>query len=99
MTRSIRITARAAAEIERADSWWRANRLAAPHAVREDLRSTLVLLALQPGIGERVQNAKLSGTRSLQIDRIGYDVYYREHDDVVVVLALWHSHRAKKPRI
>jgi plasmid stabilization system protein ParE len=99
VTRRIRITARAATEIERADAWWRAHRLAAPNAVQEDLRAALELLALQPGIGERAENAKLAGTRGLQIDRIGYDLYYREQGDVVVVLALWHSHRANKPRV
>jgi plasmid stabilization system protein ParE len=97
--RAVRVTARAAAEIERADTWWRRNRLAAPDAVRLDLKSTFRLLALQPGIGERVENAKLAGTRSLQVDRIGYDVYYREQDDTVVILALWHSRRKRQPRV
>jgi plasmid stabilization system protein ParE len=97
--RSIRITARAAAEIERADAWWRKNRTAALDAVRVDLKSAFALLALQPGVGERVENAKLAGTRSLQIDRLGYDVYYREQANVVVILALWHSHRARQPRV
>jgi plasmid stabilization system protein ParE len=99
VSRRLRITARAAAEIERADAWWRKNRLSAPAAVREDLKSTFEVLLLQPGIGERVLNAKLLGTRSLQIDRIGYDVYYRVQGEDVVVLALWHSHRAKQPRV
>ena len=99
MNRRIRITARAASEIERAHVWWQAHRLAAPDAVRDDLKSAFRLLLLQPGIGERVENARLPGTRSLQIDRIGYDVYYRERGEVVEVLALWHSHREKKPRV
>ena len=99
MTRRLRITARATAEIQRADAWWRNNRLSAPDAVREDLKSTFGLLLLQPGIGERVENAKLLGTRSLQIDRIGYDIYYRVYGEEVVVLALWHSQRAKQPRV
>jgi plasmid stabilization system protein ParE len=97
--RRIRITARAAGEIERAHVWWQANRLAAPNAVQQDLKSTFRLLVLQPGIGERVENARLPGTRSLQIDRIGYDIYYRERGEVVEVLALWHSHRKNKPRV
>lgn len=99
MTRSIRITARAAAEIERADAWWRKNRPAAPDAVRTDLKSTFSLLALQPGIGQAVQNARLADTRSLQLDRIGYDVYYRERGTDVIILGLWHSHRARLPRV
>jgi plasmid stabilization system protein ParE len=99
VTLRVRITARAASQIERAAAWWRKNRLAAPEAVREDLKSTLAVLVLQPGIGERVENAKLEGTRSLQIDRISYDIYYRAQGDELVVLALWHSHRGKQPRI
>jgi plasmid stabilization system protein ParE len=99
VTRRIRITARAAAEIQRADAWWRKNRLSAPNAVNEDLKAAFSLLVLQPGIGERVENARLLGTRSLQIDRIGYDVYYRTQGEDVVVLALWHSHREAKPRV
>ena len=99
MNLRLRITARAAAEIERADAWWRKNRLAVPSAVREDLRAAFDLLVFQPGIGEKVENVRLQGTRSLQIDRIGYDLYYVVLGDELVVLSLWHSHRGKQPRI
>ncbi len=99
MTLRLRITARAAAEIERADAWWRKNRLSVPNAVPEDLKTAFELLAFQPGIGEKVQNTRLQGTRSLQIDRIGYDLYYVVLGEELVVLSLWHSHRGRQPRV
>ena len=39
MTLRLRITVRAAGEIERADTWWRDNRLAVAGALREDLKA------------------------------------------------------------
>ena len=80
MTLRLRITARAAAQIERADEWWRKNRLSVPGAVRDDLKAAFALLLLQPGIGEKLDSARLHGTRSLQLDRIRYDIYYRVHE-------------------
>ena len=99
MTLRLRITARAAAEIERADAWWRKNRLSVPNAVPEDLKTAFGLLVFQPGIGEKVQNARLQGSRSLQIDRIGYDLYYVVRGEELVVLSLWHSRRGRQPRV
>ncbi|MCC6246739.1 MAG: type II toxin-antitoxin system RelE/ParE family toxin [Rubrivivax sp.] len=99
MTLRLRITQRAAAEIERADAWWREHRQAVPNALRDDLRAAFDLLAFQPGIGERVLNARLHGTRSLQIDRIRYDLYYIVRGDELWVLSLWHSQRGRQPRL
>jgi hypothetical protein len=54
VTLRLRITAKAAGEIERADTWWRDNRLAVPGALREDLKATFKLLLQQPGVGVKV---------------------------------------------
>lgn len=99
MTLRVRITRRAAAEVERADAWWRQNRLAAPQAIRDDLRAALDLLQLQPGIGQRVENAHLAGVRRLQLDRVHHHVYFRVIADELVVLAFWHSMREGTPRL
>ena len=99
MTLRLRITQRAATDIERADAWWRDNRLAAPHALRADVRGALNLLALQPGIGQRVDNPRLAGMRRLHLDRVHYHLYYHAKDEELVVLALWHSHRGRPPRL
>jgi plasmid stabilization system protein ParE len=99
VTLRLRITARAATEIERADAWWRKNRLSVPDAIPEDLRTAFDLLVFQPGIGEKVQNARLQGTRSLQIDRISYDLFYVVRGEELVILSLSHSHRGRQPRV
>ena len=98
MTLRLRVTARAAAEIERVDEWWWKNRFSAAGAVREDLKSAFQLL-LQPGIGQRAGNARLAGTRRLHMDRIRYYLYYRTTSEEVVVLSLWHSNRGRGPRV
>jgi plasmid stabilization system protein ParE len=95
----VRITVRAADEIERADIWWRENRTAAPDAVRQDLERTLKLLVLQPGIGQRVTNALLAGVRRIQIDRVHHHVYYRVLGNELVVLRFWPSQRLRQLRI
>ena len=99
MSLRVRITVRAADEIERADVWWRENRTAAPEAVRQDLDRTLKLLVLQPGIGQRVTNARLTGVRRIQIDRVHHHVYYRVIGSELVVLRFWPSQRLKQPRV
>lgn len=99
MTLRLRITARAAAEIERADEWWRRNRLAAPAAIREDLRAAFVLLVVQPGIGQKVQNARVAGTRRLHLDRVHRHIYYRVMGGDLVVLSFWHFNRKREPRV
>ena len=99
MILKLRITVRAADEVDRADTWWRENRLAAPEAIREDLERTLKLLILQPGIGQRVMNARLAGVRRIHIDRVHHHVYYRVQGNELVVLRFWPSQRLKQPRV
>jgi plasmid stabilization system protein ParE len=99
VTLSVRFTNRAAAEIERADAWWRENRPAVPRAIRDDLASLLELLSAQPEMGRPVENAKLVGTRRIQLDRVQYHVYYRVGGEGLVVLAFWQAQHGEKPRI
>jgi plasmid stabilization system protein ParE len=99
VTLRLRITVRAADEIDRADLWWRENRLAAPKAIRQDLDRTFEILLLQPGIGQKVTNARLSGVRRIHLDRIHFHVYYRVQGEELVVLRFWSSQRSKSPRV
>jgi plasmid stabilization system protein ParE len=82
----LRITRRAAFEIERAERWWKVNRPAAPLAVREDLKSALSLLLRQPSVGVRVASTRVPGVRRLHLGRVGYFLYYRVTTDEMVVL-------------
>ncbi|HEX7788029.1 MAG TPA: type II toxin-antitoxin system RelE/ParE family toxin [Methylomirabilota bacterium] len=95
----LRITHRAASEIERAELWWGANRPAAPSALRQDLGSAFDLLLRQPGVGVRVGNTRLPGVRRIHLGRIRYFLYYRVEGDELVVLSVWHSSRGKGSRL
>jgi plasmid stabilization system protein ParE len=97
----IKVTRRAEAEIERAASWWLANRSAAPEALREDLSRALDLISRQPLIGSAATNTKLPGVRRVYLSRVRYFLYYRvtTEPQQVEVLALWHASRGKGPKL
>jgi plasmid stabilization system protein ParE len=99
MPLTLRVTARAAAEIERAEKWWFENRPAAPNAFRADLRGAFTLLLREPGVGRRVGNTRLDDVRRLHLGRIRYFVYYRPQASELVVLSVWHSRRGKSPAL
>lgn len=67
--------------------------------MRDDLKAAFDLLVAHPGIGQKVENARLTGTRRLQIDRIRYHLYFRVKADELVVLRLWHSNRGRQPLV
>lgn len=79
----VKPTLRAAAEIQRASAWWRANREAAPFALAEDIERAFELVAAQPGIGARARNATKDGVRRLLLSRTGYHLYYQVNAHVI----------------
>ena len=99
MALALRVAARAAGEIERAERWWFENRPAAPDAFRADLHGAFTLLLRQPGVGIKVGNTKLPGVRRLYLGRIRYFVYYQLRSDKLIVLSVWHSSRGKGPAV
>lgn len=99
MAARVRITDRAAAQIDKAQRWWLANRPLARTALRDDLDAALDLISAQPEIGTKYRGATLSDVRRLHLGRIGYFVYYRVGGDELVVLALWHSTRGRGPSV
>jgi plasmid stabilization system protein ParE len=96
---SIEVSDLAKAQIRAADEWWRANRPAAPNAIREELERASRLIAVQPGVGARARNLSLVGVRRLLLARIRYHLYYRvaTDPDRIEVLAFWHSSRGGAP--
>lgn len=94
----LRISARAAAEIERADRWWKENRPAAPSALREDVAGVFRVLLQRPGIGVRIANTRVSSVRRLTLGRVRYYVYYCVREPELVILAFWHTSR-RPPRL
>jgi plasmid stabilization system protein ParE len=91
----VKVTARAAGEIQKAGEWWVANRDKAPRAFREEIERGFGLLSQQPEVGARAANTKLQGVRRIHLSRIRYFLYYRILPAQVEVLALWHSSRSK----
>ncbi|MEO8196295.1 MAG: type II toxin-antitoxin system RelE/ParE family toxin [Thermoanaerobaculia bacterium] len=95
----LRVAPRAAIQIQTAARWWKVNRTKAPAAFFEDLSRTLAILRVQPDLGMRVANPNLPGVRRVLLERVRYYLYYCEDDtnEVLEVLALWHSSRDSKP--
>jgi plasmid stabilization system protein ParE len=93
----IEITENAQAQIASAAAWWAKNRPAAPDAIRDELDRILDLLSVQPAIGTIARRATLSGVRRVTLSRVRHYVYYRVADDVLQVLAFWHTGRGSEP--
>jgi plasmid stabilization system protein ParE len=97
--RHIEISALAAAQVRRAETWWQLNRPKAPGAIRAELERASSLIALQPKIGTLARNITLPGVRRLHLGRIRYDLYYRlvEAPGRLEILAFWHASRRSLP--
>lgn len=97
----LHVSREAAREITEALDWWRANRPAAPDALKESLRRALDLIRVQPGFGIAAMNVQLSGVRRLSLGRVRYHLYYSVSEDgsAVEVLSLWHSSRGSGPHL
>jgi len=93
----IKITGRAAAQIQEAASWWLANRPKAPESFQQELRRGFDLISHQPAVGARATNLKLPGVRRIYLSRVRYHLYYRVRSERLEVLALWHASRSKEP--
>ncbi|MBK7767243.1 MAG: type II toxin-antitoxin system RelE/ParE family toxin [Sulfuritalea sp.] len=99
MALRIKVSARAALQINRAAEWWAENRPAAPGAVRTDIGEAMALLARQPGIGTSYEGTRVRGVRRLLVGRIQYFIYYRATSDTLELLAVWHTSRGKQPSL
>ncbi len=96
---SIKVTRRAAAQIEQVAAWWELNRPAAPGAIEEELERAFALLSAEPGVGSIARNVKLRDVRRVHLSRIRYHLYYRIAAGSVEVLALWHTSRGSGPKV
>jgi plasmid stabilization system protein ParE len=60
------------------------------------------LIATQPEVGAKAQNAKLASVRRILIRRVRYHLYYRlvgSSNPSVEVLAVWHASRGRGPGV
>jgi plasmid stabilization system protein ParE len=68
-----------------------------PELLREELAKELDLITIQPNIGPRVASSGLPEIRRFHLSRIHYHLYYRVREDVVEILAFWHTSRGTLP--
>jgi plasmid stabilization system protein ParE len=92
-------TRRAAGEVERIDAYWRENRPESPDLFLADLLRTLALVAIAPRIGIAARDERIAGVRRVLLQRTGHHLYYRIHDDMIQVLAVWHGARGVGPEL
>ena len=95
----VRVVNSAARAIREASAWWIANRPKAPDAFAEEIERAFQLIASQPGVGARAQNAGLPDVRRIHLARIHYYLYYRVSASPasIEILALWHTSRGVNP--
>lgn len=98
MTRyRVRISSFALHQIDHASAWWRKNRDKAPTALDDDIDAAIALIRRSPGIGQPVQLRKPA--RRVWMPRVRFFLYYRERDDLIEIIALWHGSRRSPPRV
>jgi plasmid stabilization system protein ParE len=99
MTLRVKISSRAARQVQSAAVWWAENRPAAPGAIAADFGQAVTLLAAQPGLGARYEGSRTPSVRRLFLNRVGYFIYYRQYGGDLQVLAFWHSSREHQPML
>lgn len=87
MALQVRVSARAASQIQRAATWWADNRPAAPGAIGKDFAEAVALLAEHPGIGAVYEGTRTPGLRRLYLSRVRYFIYYKADQHFLQVLA------------
>lgn len=97
---AVEIAPRARAELIRAARWWNEHS-EHPRLVGDDLAEAIDVLSLFPEIGTPYPFAKRPGVRRWLLTRTQIWAYYRViHDDQLVrILAFWHTARGRDPHV
>ena len=101
MPQSLRIARNAERQIRRASDWWDQNRPSARSLFRQELRRAFELILSQPSSGPASFDESARDVRRVLLVRSCYYVYYRldEAENVVEVLAIWHTSRGDPPNL
>jgi plasmid stabilization system protein ParE len=96
---SVEFSSRAVRHAEKIADWWRENRPAAPTLFEEEITKAVELVARMPDAGERYLCA-VSDMRRLLMPHTSHWLFYsvRPHG-LIWVHAVWHTARAKGPRL
>ena len=100
MTYAIRISPRAARQIEQASDWWNQNRSAAPNLFSLELERGFLALSSFPRAGEGVTHSRIPDLRRILLSAVQFHLYYTiaEDEAIVEILELWHTSRKPRPR-
>lgn len=91
------IQRRAVVEAEAVDAWWRVHRSDVSDLFASELDTMLAAIAAMPTLGAAAAGVRAEGVRRVLLRKTRYHVYYRVRDDVVEVLAVWHTSRGVGP--
>ena len=96
----LRVVPQAERQIREAARWWHENRASARGLFHRELARGFELITTQPGVGTQSLDTVLPGVQRLYLFRVHYHLYYRvRSQDVVEVLALWHTSRGEGPPV
>lgn len=97
MPSPVLLTPEAEQQVRAIDAWWRINRSIAPHLFVEELAAACELVAGAPLAGRRYEHAEVAGVRRILMRASRYHLYYKEHEESVLVLAVWSAVRGTGP--
>jgi plasmid stabilization system protein ParE len=96
---TVQISARAQRELERCDSWWRANRDAKDLLVQEFLE-VVARLDANPDLGTAYEAVRFeSPVRRVLMPKTAFHVYHARLGDNVLILSIWNGRRGRGPKL
>ncbi|WP_437956630.1 type II toxin-antitoxin system RelE/ParE family toxin [Sorangium sp. So ce119] len=98
---AVRFARRALRELDRIETWCRANRPASWPLFVSELAQAIRLLRVAPELGPEYQAARTHGVRRLLLERTQFYAYYRYHPQkaLVVILSVWSTRRRRPPAL
>jgi hypothetical protein len=88
LSKPVRTTPSADAQILALDAWWRANRDKAPDLFEQELAIAFRTIAIAPSAGKRYRYPN-AVVRRIVMRATRNHVYYVDRDDHVLVVAVW----------
>ena len=99
MTTRVVVTPEAYQQALTINTWWRAERTAAPQLFSQELADALDLIGSVPQAGRRYPHLTLPDVRRVLLRSSRYHVYYKTHEDAVIILAVWSAIRGSGPEL
>jgi plasmid stabilization system protein ParE len=93
------ISPEAEAQIEVINSWWHANRLAAPDLFSQELAEAFANIRAAPDAGHRYARGGFKGVRRVPLRATRHHVYYVVTHSTVHVIAVWGSVKKRGPKL